>query len=464
MNSFNNKNFKVLIIIISAILIFFSVYFYLERIICLDGPVYLLNMVNYEKIDIPTNRFIAIFTQILPLLFIKLKASLEIIGISYSLNFMLFHIVITFIMLFKFKDYLSATMLLFAHVLSGNMIFYFPISEYQMGISLLMFFVSYLLYLNSKNKKITVFQYIALALILVTLMYAHPLMIVISLFYVLFAYLRFPNISKKQILTILIGIIAITIVKWLVATANYDIKNVSKTQNFKQFFPYFWETDIYNYFINHTISYNYFYFLAFVILLYYIVKKQFAKLFLFLSFIISYTFIVMIVNFNESNYNHYTEHLFQAIAYFIAIPLFYDVFNNMNKKIVLGFLIIFFAIKLNTLFYFSNYNGDRISWYKEKLKENPNNTKLLYSVNTVKEEIKYAIWIVAIESLIVSSIDSDLPTGTIHIIRNEDNIIEKTSNKDIFLTDWGGSYSIEKTMSKHYFPLDNSSYKYIKSK
>src|SRR5690606_11968013 len=76
----------VLMYLLIGALLVFSISLMKERIMLSDTSGYLLNLINNKTFCVPTNRFVSIFTQVLPLGGIALGLSFKTVLLLYSLN------------------------------------------------------------------------------------------------------------------------------------------------------------------------------------------------------------------------------------------------------------------------------------------------------------------------------------------------------------------------------------------
>ncbi|MEZ4978844.1 MAG: hypothetical protein R2772_06070 [Chitinophagales bacterium] len=234
-----------------VVLLVFSLVFSLERILSADTATYLYNLVNERSFAFGSQRVIAACTQLLPLAFLQFNASLAAVVAAYSFNMMLFHALIAFIIMFAWKDYKSALVLLLAQLIAGSLLFYYPVSEYQMGLS-----VSILLYSYVKTFKLHLaikpYQLIIVFFLLLLILYSHPLALVFLAFLLAYFFLTNENTSQRYFVFFIIMAGCIWLSKYFFFSVPNDTSNLDLIKGLKLFPEQAWKI-----FWNYSKAYDY---------------------------------------------------------------------------------------------------------------------------------------------------------------------------------------------------------------
>jgi len=161
------------------VLVVLSIVFYKERIIHVDNAFYICNIINKEWFSIEHHRYIAVFSQLLPLIAVKLDLALPYILILYSVSLILFYYVLFLVCTYLFKDELAGILLLLLLCVTVAHSFFWPVSELQQGIIFSAVFGSWLIKKDEMNS--TTFVLVSL-LMSGLLLFSHPMAMFIGIF------------------------------------------------------------------------------------------------------------------------------------------------------------------------------------------------------------------------------------------------------------------------------------------
>ena len=106
------------------ILIFFSIYFYQERMLHTDNAYGVLTLINTENFIIPHYRYPLVLTQFLPLLAIKFNASLKTVIMAYSANFYLLYYICFLAAMYAYKNLKVSLIIVFTLLVTTSEIFF----------------------------------------------------------------------------------------------------------------------------------------------------------------------------------------------------------------------------------------------------------------------------------------------------------------------------------------------------
>jgi len=106
------------------ILIFFSIYFYQERMLHTDNAYGVLTLINTENFIIPHYRYPLVLTQFLPLLAIKFNVSLKTVIMAYSANFYLLYYICFLAAMYAYKNLKVSLIIVFTLLVTTSEIFF----------------------------------------------------------------------------------------------------------------------------------------------------------------------------------------------------------------------------------------------------------------------------------------------------------------------------------------------------
>lgn len=453
----NSSFYKILATICTLALLTFSLVFSLERILSADTATYLYNLVNEREFAFGSQRFIAALTQVFPLLLLKLNASLVSVIAAYSFNMMLFHALIALVIVFVFKDYRSGFVLLLSHLIAGSLLFYYPVSEYQMGLSLSIFLYSYIkslkLYLSFKLP-----QLVLVFSLLLLILYSHPLAIIFLAFLLAYFFLSTENLNRKYFGLFILMALLIWISKYIFFTVPNDTSNLDLLKGLKLFPEHAWKV-----FWNYSTSYDYLFLimvpLAFLALL---IRKKWALSALYFFFIVVHLHMCL-SKLGKSNFTWYSSHIYQALYFATSLVFIEQVWDllkqeSIKKIIITGILFLGLVQIYNHRFYNQNRMTYIHSLLNKTLEQGSN--RGLIEPRFVPSEYSEWFWALDIESLIYSSYRKELQNSTVIIKSKEYTNMEELQSDDLFLVFWT-SYTASDQLDSNYFYLEPNKYKFV---
>lgn len=193
----NRQQLLIFGIIVYSIQLFFAGIFYKERTVFTDIAFHLFQILKNENFAIQNNRFGAAFTQIFPLIALKLNLSLQQITFVYSEAFIIFYFLIFITTIRCFKNLNIALAWLGFNTVVVTHTFYWIQSELPQGMSFAFLYFALLDNILKKEKIPNYFFPLAF-IFLVIVCFTHPLLIFAEIFVLFFFYLYYNN--KKKIL------------------------------------------------------------------------------------------------------------------------------------------------------------------------------------------------------------------------------------------------------------------------
>ena len=163
------KKYIILGHIYFAILIVFSIIFYLERTLYVDSAYQIYQLINTGNFHINDNRFSMFLSELLPLSFIHLDLGLRKVILSYSLSFVLLFYAFYILVVHLLKNY-KAGILITLIIIGIRHTFFHTISETFQVLTFATFFFAWLYYpLKIKNKILNTIIFLAVSLLSVAL-------------------------------------------------------------------------------------------------------------------------------------------------------------------------------------------------------------------------------------------------------------------------------------------------------
>ncbi len=421
-------------LLVCIALFIFSCLFYKERIIFTDTAVYAYSITTSGQFFIAAHRFVSILIQILPLCGITMGLSLKAVLCLYSLNGILLPVISAIVCRFVFKDKATTLAILLFYTIMNMWLFYYPVSEFQMGLCLLFVLHAFLLWYSQAAAKKRWLLYLVNFLLVPTIIFSHTLSFYVFIAWMAWMLFSYPHFRKKVLVLPLLLVLAAHLTREyffqsLVGTVPYDDFRKEGLSNFKAAISSYFDSPL-SHASLHTFINDYFLVLLlfFSLLFFFSIRKQWLSLIYFTATIIAFWLLVT-VSFREVPYNHYPEHLYQPLPFFIAL-----VFGQYARKMLHApwtlslaltgiFLISFSKIYSNHRFY-----SQRLKWYENYISlmhsKNVWNGVLPtdYIVFDKKDDYRFSVY----ESRLLSSLPG--PDATVSLII-EDHA--GNSNKDM---------------------------------
>lgn len=434
LKKFKERGFSDRTLLFAGCLVFilFSAAFYKERIIFTDTVVGIMDLMKQNKLTVSTNRYTSIFGQILPLIFYRLHAPLTILVFLYSLNLALIPVVFIVISVFWFKQTKTGWSILLFYTLMSARSFYFPISEFQVGLCFLLFYTGALEHFIKGIMKPVSFW--ALSLFFVpTIVFSHPLS-----FYVMTAWLILEwclFMRHKKTFVIVAGFMLLSfIAKSILFQIPYEAEKSQGLEHFKDPGLQILNTVLASSFFK-AIKDDYFLLPILFILAFaaFLKQRKYLAAVLF-PLIVSAFWMLITVSFKDRSYSYYFEHMYQPLAFFIAFAAGYYVKEFLSRRLWIPAILLISGISFTKI-----YNGkepfqQRLSWYAKifKLMDAKGIKKTFIensSVSLSHEPESY--WTDFYETLVLSAMEGRENTKTITIVWNIEDARKYTGVSDV---------------------------------
>ena len=153
---------------------FWAVKLFVERSTLTDNSDYLFRLINNAGFHTPHLRFGAIIFQLLPKLFVWLHLPMKAVMMAYSLSPILISYLVFCFLFYRWKDKSSAWLLLLTFLVSSYHFFFWQCSEIMEGMSVLMIYRAFLR--RSPNMLNTKFLFVNLLFAIVLNLF-HPVLL-----------------------------------------------------------------------------------------------------------------------------------------------------------------------------------------------------------------------------------------------------------------------------------------------
>ena len=167
------------------ILFIFSIVFFKERLFS-DSGYYIYRVIDSGGFAIGLNRFILLFSQILPVIAVNLGLSLKSILILYSINHVLFFYILFLISRYIYKNKVAGLLLILIQTIGIQSGFFTPMFELYYGAGFLIL-LDVILY--KENHKLI--DFILLIIITLVALTSHPFTYFLFGFILLFHFIKY---------------------------------------------------------------------------------------------------------------------------------------------------------------------------------------------------------------------------------------------------------------------------------
>jgi len=448
-----------------VILIIYSIYYYLPRVLYIDSAYQVFNLINTGTFAINIERYSMVFSQLIPLLFIKLGFGLKAVVIAYSVSFILLAYFIWWLCAYKFKNIAASIAVLFSVFLMRET-FVHCISETFQAIFFAALFYAWINFkTNFKNKIIekSIFLVVAFALILLNY-YLHPVTIFMIGFALGFTMLHCKNGLKNIWLYIIFVFMGLWYLKGFIFVDpnSYNAGFFGELKNFKILIPHFfglYSTQFFFTWFNNLYIFVTIPFVALVV--YYIWKKKYLKLLFFILFIVIFMVITCII-YNKGDADWAMERTFLPLAFIIGLAFASDIIEQWNKAkawvflyLIVVMVISFYSIRKSTW----KFQG-RLRYLEKVVNEAAINGHQKFYIESSKlnSYITMVTWGTSIETLIYTSIKTPEHPKTLFIYKQTPPIDMQNQSPELFLAvPWHPVWDYQ-SLNLRYFKLKKAEY------
>lgn len=222
-----HHKFRLSFIAAYSFLTVFALVFYFERLYS-DSGYYFFISTNFQRFHIEHGRFVLFFAELLPVMGSYLGCSLKSLAILYSLNHVLFPLILALLCIKLFKHKKAAIVITLLQFIGIRESIYTPQFELYYGLSILVFSFAYIQWYSAIHKTFSVLNGICLVLLNFLIFSAHPMGI--YCYFLVFSYLLIIN--RKYLTPFYYAIASIVI--YYIWKINFA--SSYETEKFNQFF------------------------------------------------------------------------------------------------------------------------------------------------------------------------------------------------------------------------------------
>ena len=444
-------------------LLFFSQWFLMERMIYIDMAYHTFVIAQTKFFAIQNHRFGAAFSQVFPLVAIKLNLPLKSVLQLYSYSFYICYLIYFIIIVLVLRKEAMGIVLHLSLTLITRCSFYWAQSEFPQGLSFLILFLSVVLAYFSKDN-ITLTKVVAVWGMLVVVIFFHPLLVIPLIFSLIFSliYFRISNrIDNRHTATLLVmGLFVILFKGIAFKTGNYESGKMNGLNNFVTLFPDYFTINSTHFFVGELVG-NYFGFALLFIGIsgFYLWNKYYTKLMWLVLSVFSYTLLINVC-FPNLGKGTYLQNLHLPLTVFVALPFAFEILPITKVRYWFPVLLLFVVCRLAVIYNSHTQFSERFNYLKKlvALSHQYSGGKFWISDENIPSEY-FDTWGLPYESLILSSIESPDSATTIALESNcgQNNILAESQS--IFINPFWDN-EIE-TLPADYFKLQSGKYRHI---
>ncbi|MCO6460904.1 MAG: hypothetical protein J5I59_05835 [Saprospiraceae bacterium] len=445
---------------VMLVLLILAMMFMKLRMLFLDAPFMLANIINAGHPMIMEHRYGSIITQIWPWLGMQLDLPLVWLMQLYNFAFNAFYLCVALLLVFRWRQYDLAVLLALYYTLMAGAAFYWTNNEIHQSVA--WFFVWWGLYRYQKIKNvpigIRIFTFELTALLAVI---THPLMIPVIFFTWIFETGRHLGVmeSRKNIVLFtaqLIGVILIRILLSLYSGWYDQDKLLTVRNNFTLNPAEIVHKPLFAELIREYLTTQWLATLFFVVsLLLLLYHRKYMLTVAYLAFVAGYHFLFL------SAFDHWIDFYSQSelmpLSIIIGIPAlsYLPVLLKGRSLFIIFFLI--FTYRIFIIYEESNVFQRRLDKTQAILREmkTRNISKAIIPENANLQHEYLMTWGLPSESLILSSIRNDGDCRTFKIITQKDTVQALQTLRNSYLDCFKQVPASE--LNSRYFRIDTSS-------
>lgn len=439
------------------VLFAFAAALYKERTILLDPAFHLFSIARTGQFAIQVFRFGAFFTQLFPLVCVKLGLPLPIVLQSYSLSFVVLDALLFVLLWFGVRQPLWALALLLNSILMVNETFYWIQPELKQGLSILIFYLG-LLQSGRLRPGNTWFLPVHAGLLLV-LAFMHPLLVFpfVSGFGLLLA--QTPKAERTALSGYGITFLMFYGIKSQLFRNWYDDAQLENLKNFVTWFPNYFAVPTHKMFLNYFVTDYYALIPAVAGLLYvWAVRKKYRAMVWYAALFVGYILVVNVTFPDPQNLRRlYVEQFYLSLGAMTLIALVVSgAFEKAGRWLPLA-LIALIGVRVGHIYLQHRPYTEKLAWQRRFLQEHSGD-KLIFNEKDVPEskQMQYT-WGSAEEFWLLSTLESG-ETRSI-VITDDPEILRKfLDRKNLFITKHK-VYDYDE-LPKPYFNLKNDTITY----
>lgn len=368
----------------------------------------------------------------------------------YSVGFVCYHFLYYLIIGYGLKRYNYALALLLLHFLFVTDTFYWVQSEFPQGLSLFVLLLACCSYVSTARPAKGIVMGIIAIGCAVAAAFMHPLMVFPIVFAVLFFLfpVEAPTISRKTALGMAVVLLAAYTFKSIYFKNPYDSSSINAGFNSLSLSNMLGNYQNGHFLENCLIKYYWILIFALAIIAFYSAKRQWARLGMFIGFVLGYVLMVNTTHPDASTDDFYMENLYLPITLFILLPVVFHILPTIYSK---GFatIVLLLIIVTGTVRIYDRHKTytARLTWERGFLRENLDK-KLMIASDKIPRQLLQMVWGSPYEFWLLSTIENGR-TASILISDHIHDYTQYAGLKTTFATTWSPvPYA---TLPKRYF-------------
>ena len=378
---------------------------YQERTIIFDPAFHLFSIVRKGEFAIQVHRFGAFFTQLFPLVAVKLGLSLKAIMISYSISFILLDALLFGLLLRPLRQPYWALALLLNSVLMVNETFYWIQSELKQGLSMLIFYLGFIH--SNKVKSDSVWYLPIHAGMLSLLAFTHPLLVFPFIFGLGLLIRTTGPENRRELFSLGVTFLLFYLIKSQLFRNWYDDAQMQHLGNLVTYFPNYFSVPTNALFFQYLLSDYYFLIPAFLGLMYLLlVQKNYAVLSWYLLFCTGYLLLVNTTYPDPTQLRKfYSEQFYLPLGTMTLIALALHLhFDAVSRWLPVAIALII-VVRLQHIYALHYRFTEKIAWQRQFMRTQAGD-KIIYPEKEVPEAQKLIYtWGSAEEFWLLSTLD-----------------------------------------------------------
>jgi hypothetical protein len=448
-----------LVLVLQAVLLLAAIVFYKERCLFIDTPHGLFNMINDNAFQVGESRYGSYLSQLLPFIALQLHAPLWGIMVLFSASCYLLFIVVTLLLIYKYKNYSLAILFGLYTVLFVSDTFYYPPSE---GIALLVMALGMVLFMAAEKQSFLIVLPVFICLFYLAI-WTHPLVMLAAIYLWFFLWLRGADWPFKPWQAIIFTVVLLCLAyrKYYVGVhhgydstrlenvAGISLQKITGIFNTRQF-HFFMRSCLTNYWPATIL------FIAGIVAL--ARQRKYLLLIYFFGFVTAYVVLLSITYpGTTAQYRFYLEFEYMPLAIICVAPFVYYVLPRLNSRQVVMILAIIFSVRLVYIQRSAHFFTDRVTLINsinEKMKQKSLTKIIIPDPGGKTDSIFLMTWATPVESFMLSKLNGEEPQRTFIFADAEQVKSYPNRYKDTLIGCW--HYWPSAKLNTQYFRMDTT--------
>lgn len=434
-----------------------TILFYKERTLSFDSAAFIFELIQTKTFVLPLDRWGSLFSQIVPLLFIKAGSSLATILKVYSFNFTILYYLGFLIITVLFKNYRIAMVYLLTLCLTYRNTFYFSASEFSQGLALVVILYAILTHAITQAPKQKQNIFFAASLLLAaTLYYFHQLLVIpIGVVFCLLI-VEHKAYKNGKLWLVFLGTIAWYGLKLLsLPQDSYESDKIPSKDVFLEQLPDLFQLPSYEYFAYHFQQEFIVVTIVFLMVLGFLtIKKHFLKVILFLAATSAYLLLIIITYYKGEGPNMY-EQYYIVLGLFVALSIGIVIKEMGVTKPVIGALVLLMTYSSYKVYAAHKLPTKRLTYVTKlvEIGQKFSGKKYIILPEDYLGVYAWGNWAFPVETLMASSLYNNNNSVTIYVPDTMEGLPLTLENGQLHSAPWQKGLMNTNVLDTHYFKL-----------